>query len=287
MPDIVRAVHRLPQGAQHRRLQQQRIRAGLDLFQQGRVILGARILATRQRKAEFLEEAVQAFQFLRCRPLVNTVQAGLLVLLKKVRSTDVGRQHAFLNDPVRVVALYRDDVFDLALLVEQHHRFDRFKVDGPTFLTRLQKYLVQRIERLQVRLQGAVRFCFRFRFAGQPGPHLLVGQPCRRAKNRRVEDIILDDTAVVDRHVADHRQPFHIGIQGTQAVGEFFRQHRDHPTRKIDRIAAIHRFAVERRSRLHVMADIGNRHHQPPAAPLLFGEYRVVKIACGFVIDGH
>jgi hypothetical protein len=136
--DVVRAVHRLAQRAQHDRLQQLEIRARLDLLEQLGVVLGLRIVAAAQRQAELAEEGCAGSSaFPRTRRFVDAVEAGLLVLGQEIRGADVGRQHAFLDDAVGVVAHHRHDVLDLALVVEQHLRFGGLEIDRAALAARL------------------------------------------------------------------------------------------------------------------------------------------------------
>ena len=151
--DIVRAVHRLLQRAQHHRLQQLEVRPLLDLFEQDTVILGRRIISPTKRQTEFAEEAAQVLQFLVARRLMDAIQAGLLVLGEEIRGTDVGRQHALLDDPMRIVANDRHDILDLALFVEQHLRFGRLEIYRPALPARLVQGLEQLVEVFDVRLQ--------------------------------------------------------------------------------------------------------------------------------------
>ena len=133
--DIIRAVHGLTQGTQHDRLQQLKIRPWLDLLQQLGVIPGFRIVTTIQTQPEFAKETAQIAQLFLIRPLMHTVEARLVVTCKKIGGADVGCQHALLNDAVGVIAHNRHDVVDLALIVEQHHRFRRFKINRATLPT--------------------------------------------------------------------------------------------------------------------------------------------------------
>jgi len=78
---------------------------------------------------------------------------------------------------VRVVAAHRNNVLDLALRVEQHHRFDGFEIDRPAFATCIDKHFEQSVERLQMRQQATMKIALRPRDAGQPVPYLIIGQP--------------------------------------------------------------------------------------------------------------
>ena len=175
--DVVRAVHRLLQRAQHHRLQQLEIRTLLDFLEQQRIVLGSRIVAAAERQCEFAEKGTQVLQLVLGRRSMYAVQAGLLVLLQKCRGAHVGGQHAFLDDTVRIVAHDRHDVLDLALFVEQHHRLGRFEIDGAALATRLVQRSEQLVQILDVRQNSLMHLGFRLFLTRQPGPHLVIGQP--------------------------------------------------------------------------------------------------------------
>jgi hypothetical protein len=122
---------------------------------------------------------------------------------------------------------------------------------------------------------------------GQPVPDLVISQTCVRAKDRFIEFVMADHATVVDLHIAGHRQTIDIGVQRTQAIREFFRQHRNHPAWEIDRIAALAGLTIERGSGPHIVADVGNSHHQAPPSALAFGENRIVEVSGRLAINGH
>lgn len=70
---------------------------------------------------------------------MNTIEAGLLMLFEKVGGADVGRQHALFDQAVGIAAPHRNDAFDLASIVKQHHRLDRLEVDRAVLVTGLSK----------------------------------------------------------------------------------------------------------------------------------------------------
>ena len=176
MPDVVRAVHRLLQRAQHDRLQELEIRPLLDLLKEQRVILGPRIVAATERQTELAEKGTQVLQLVLGRRSMHPVEAGLFVLFQESRGADVGRQHAFLDDAVGVVAHHRHDVLDLAVLVEQHHRLGCFKINRATFAARLVQRAKQPVEVLHVRQHSLMHLALRLGFTGQPGPDEVVSQ---------------------------------------------------------------------------------------------------------------
>ena len=115
------------------------------LGQQGLVVLRRRtILAFVQGQTELAEEGAQLFQTLRWRAIVNAVQRRDFVLLQEFSGGHVGRQHAFLDQLVRIVAHGRPDFGDLALGTEDDPGFLGFEIDRATHVTGRQQYLVQR-----------------------------------------------------------------------------------------------------------------------------------------------
>ena len=124
--------------------------------------------------------------------------------------------------------------------------------------------------------------------------HLGVGEASMAVHHRRVELVGVHVTVGRDQHVADHAQAIHVGVERTQAVAEFFRQHRDDAARKVHAGGTVVRVHVDRAVRLDVVADIGNGHQQAPAVGLLapagdhggLAIHRVVEVACVFAVDG-
>ena len=119
------------------------IGASLDAFKQLGIIGRLRVFFSGQLQTEFLHEFAQRFQFFRRRPLVDPVQHGVPMFLQKTCRTDVGRQHAFLDQFVCIVAYHRHDLLDLALVGEDHLRLDRLEVDRAALRARFQQFLEQ------------------------------------------------------------------------------------------------------------------------------------------------
>lgn len=75
---------------------------------------------------------------------------------QEVGRTDVGSQHALLNQPMRVVTDDRHDRLDLAVVVELHLCFNSVKINRATLFSGGMQRLEQCIERLQLRLNSLV-----------------------------------------------------------------------------------------------------------------------------------
>ncbi len=149
---VLGAVYGLTQGAQHDRLDHMEIRAPLNLLQQRLVILRRRtFLALVQRETQLTEKGAQLFLTLQRRRIVDTIKCWDLMLLQECRRGDVGAEHALLDQLVRIVALGRLDLGDLAIGTEDDTRLLGLEIDRAAGMTRLEQHLVERIELLEMR----------------------------------------------------------------------------------------------------------------------------------------
>ena len=89
-------------------------------------------------------------------------------------------------------------------------------------------------------------------------------------------------------HVTDHHATVHAGIQRTQAVGEFLRQHRNDAAREIHARRTFLRFIVKRRPFRHIVTHVGNRDQKPPSArSLCLRPHGVIKVPGILTVDRH
>ena len=277
MARVVRAVDRLLERAQQDRLQQREVRAASNLVQQLGVVLGPRHLAAGQLQPELGQEVAQRRDLLRRRHVVHPEEHRLAALREQVAGREVGRQHALLDQAVRVVARLGNDLLDLALRVEHHPGLERLEIDRAAPAPLLGQPAVDLVQRLQVRRRPARR---------QPLPYLVVRQACARADHRRVELIARHHALGRDHHLAHHRQAVDLGVERAQAVGDLLRQHRDHAPREIDRGAALERIRVERLAVPHVVADVRDRDPEPETASVAHRVHRVVEVLRRLAVDG-
>ncbi len=296
---VIRAVHRLTQRTQHHGLDQMEIRTVLDACQQRLVILRRRtVFALVQRQTQLAEEGPEFFQTLWRRTIVHTVQGWNFVLFQEFSRGHVGRQHAFLDQLVRIVARGRPDFGDFALSTEDDPGFLSFKINRATGMTSAQQHFVQRIKLLQVRHDAGV---FATQFLGfsrfwllQDRADLVVGQAGMGVNDCLVELVISHLAGFGQGHFTDHGQAIDVRIQRAQAVGQLLGQHRNHALGEVHRVATHLRFSVQRRTDFDVTRYVGDGDVQLPAtgkqtqlAGLGFAENRIVEVASIFAIDGH
>ena len=243
-------------------------------------------------QAQPAQELLQVGQALFLGRLVVPVERRQLRFLEQARGADIGRQHRLLDHHVGHVALHRHDVADLGLLIEQDAAFVALEVDGATQFPAAAQGQVHLVEGPH-RIQGFVVQALHG-FGGELGfrlldnrAHLVVGEAVTGAHHAFAEHEAGDAAVGGHQHVAVKTQPVHVRVQRAQAVGQRLGQHRHHPVGEVHRVAALVRFVVQRRARMHIVADIGDRHDQTPAAALAaFHVDGVVEILGALVVDG-
>ncbi|VVO41215.1 hypothetical protein PS706_05921 [Pseudomonas fluorescens] len=219
------------------------------------------------------------------------------MLLQEFSRGHVGRQHALLDQLVRIVTRGRGDRGNLALGTEDNPGFLGFKIDRATGMTCAQQHLVQRVKLLEVRHHISVLAAQSLGFAGlrrfQDGADLVVGQTRLGVDHRFVELVVGHFAGFRDGHLAHHGQTVDFRVQGAQAVGQLLRQHRDHALREVHGVAAYLGFVIQGRTDLHVAGHVGNRDEQLPApgeqaqlAGLGLAVDRIVEVAGVFAVDG-
>ena len=183
----------------------------------------------------------------------------MLVAREELRGADVRREHAFLDQLVRVVAHDRHDADDLALHVELELHLHAVEVDRAARLARALQRVEQRVEIGELRQQRLRRARTRLAGVSSQVPHLRVREPRARVHDGRIELVLRDPALGGHVHVADHAQPVDVRLERAELVRQRLRQHRNHAAREIDRRAALARVAVERVAVLHVVRDVGDR----------------------------
>jgi hypothetical protein len=104
-------------------------RALHSVYQFLEVLWPDRVPARGEAVAERRDEHLEVFDLLEIRCLVHAVQRRHVIADQVRRDRLVRQEHELLDDPVRDVALHRDDVLDLAVLREDDFRFRQIEVD--------------------------------------------------------------------------------------------------------------------------------------------------------------
>ncbi|CPO42827.1 Uncharacterised protein [Bordetella pertussis] len=296
--EIVRAVDRLLHGAQAHGLQQRVVGAPAHRIEELAVVLGGGLVAAAQRQAHGAQEITQGLQALGRGAFMDAVQAGVLAARHEIGSARVGRQHAFFDQLVGIVAHHGHDLFDTAQFVADDARLDRVEIDGAALAPLLRQQLVQLVQVAHMRHDGAQRRGSRAARLLQRLPDTGVRGARMRMHHRVVELVGRHRSGLGagrrDHHVAHQHQAVDIGVERAQPVGQHLGQHRNHAARKIHAGAALVGIVIERVVGPHIVADVGDGHQQAPGRPLALAGaqfdrlavHRVVEIARVLAVDG-
>ena len=292
---IVRRVDRQALAAQHHRFQQGHVGTLADLLQQLGEIPWLHLAPGRQAQLEFLEELEQVGVLGFRRPVVHAVRRGNARAQQEPGGLHVGRDHAFLDQLVRIVPLQHAGLGDLTAIVQFEADFGRLELDRAALLARLGQQAIQLVQALDLRQQRADGLAGLGVALAHRLPHLVVGQACVRTHHRLVELRLGDFALAVDLHVADEAHAVHFRIQRADAVGQGLRQHGHHETREVHRRRTLLRLIVQWRAGTHVVRDIGDGHDQAIAAAVLHAQalaialaiHRIVEVLRVGAVDGH
>ena len=174
----------------------------------------------------------------------------------------------------------------LRLSVKDKLRLFTLKRDPTALFARLIQRFVEVVQLFDVFDQRRVLFA-QILIALQHMPDLGIGQARMGTHHCFVELIARQTSLAGDGHFADHTQAVHLRVEGTQAVGEHFWQHRYNLRREVDRRTAAARFVIQRRVWTHVVAHIRDSHPQTPATTTFFlTVHGIIEVTGVFTING-
>ena len=226
-------------------------------------VLRLDLLGRRQPEPELAQELPQRLEPVELRQPVHAVQRRHVMTVEQPRGGDVGRDHAFLDQPVRIVARLLDERSDRALLVELELELGRVELERTAPAARARKRLVYAVQRQQPLAQLLEpRVVPRVRPSRNSPTSRYVRRAAERITPSKKRERVMRPSSRT-RSSQQRREPVLVGHERTESVRQRFRQHRQHAVRKVDRRAALARFAIERRARPHVVPDVGDRNDQP------------------------
>ena len=174
---IARGVDRLLHRAQQHRVDLRCVRPVLggqrDRLQLGR--LG--VVAQTETQAQRAQVVLQGHPFFGRRPLVHPKQRRVFVAFDELGGTDVGRQHRFLDQPVRLGAGARNDLLDAAVVVADDLGLGALKINRTALAPLLEQGAVDLVQVQQMRHQISPALGLDTPGIAQDIGHLGVGQP--------------------------------------------------------------------------------------------------------------
>ncbi len=192
---------------------------------------------------------------------------------------------------MRHVAGTRNNFFNASSVVTDNLCLGGFEIHRTSHAALFEKSLVHVMQVEQVRHERLALSSLRSPCVGQNSRDFRVRKTCMAEHHGRVKLIGVNLTLGVDQHVTHHAQPLDIGVERTQAVGQFFGQHGDHAARKIHAGGPVVSIDVDRTASLDIVTHVGNGYQQAPAFASAnlgwFAIHRVVKIPGVFTVNGH
>ena len=256
MPEVLRAVIGLRHRAQ-RGHRDQLGQLGLRrVVQQSVERRRPQHLPLRQREAGGLGRLAQRFDLVRARLLMDAVEERRPQAFQLLRGGNVGEDHAFLDQPVRVEPVLERDGRDLARIGQHDPALRQVEVERLALLSRAFQRIVRGVERSQDALEQRLGAVGRGSVDG--GLHLLVMQRGGRAHQAADEAVAALGTVGIEHHADGDAGAVQPLVQRTEVAGQGVRQHRHDAVGKVGRVAPFPRLAVERGAGGDVGRDVGD-----------------------------
>ena len=200
-------------------------------------------------------------QPVRLRIFVHAIDRGDGPVLKFARDRFVRREHELFDQLMRLIVFDPFEEDRPAFRVQSHFHFWKIEVERSVFET-----LSCAGGRQAPRPRWSRSLNWSLGGALKNGVGLAIGQAARAADDRSGETAAL--RAAILRELNEDRmgQAVHRWIETANAVAQSLRQHRNDAIGQINAVAALVRFAVQRRARFHVGGNVGDVDTETPAA---------------------
>ena len=198
----------------------------------------------------------------------------------------VGREHKFLDQPVRDIALRARDAFHQPEFVEFDYGFGQIEINGaaaPSFAVQNQSEIAHHFEagdqrRISIAQAGV---------ALKNRVYIRVGHALGGTNHAFADFIAENFSAMVDLHHAGKHEPVEMRTQAANIGGKLERQHGDGAVGKVNAGAAQAGFLIECRARRDILGHVGDVDLQLKIAVFRFANCdRVVEVARRFAVDG-
>src|SRR3972149_2792293 len=204
------------------------------------------------------------------------------------RHSLVGGKHELLYDLMCPVPLRHDDVLGLTLYVQYYLGLRKVKIYAPPLRPLFLKPQTKLLHDLEIFVDLLVSGYKLLILIYQHLPYYRICQPLNAVDYGVIEGAVNHPPIFIYYHLSGHGKPVDLWVQGTDAVAEFLRQHRDSPVREICAGASDIRLPVQRAPFLYIVGYVGNGDPEPYVPVLLlFYSYCIVKVLGPFSINGY
>ena len=280
MAVVLVAIFRLRLGAQHDLVDQRLDRLPANAAEHAVEMRGAHPIALGELDADRAQELDEIVELLDARRVMRAVEKRRMRRFQRLGGGDIGEDHEFLDQTMRLEPLRPSDAGEPPLLVEDQLALGQVEIERvPTLALDLHDG-VRGVERLQHAFEERRRRLVRP--SVDRGLRLFVRQPGGRAHHDAMESMRALAAVSAEDHAHRERRPVFERAQRAEVVGDALGQHRHDPVGKIDRIAAFQRLAVERRPGPHIGGDVGDGDRDDEAAGI--GGIRIGRGVDGVVV---
>ena len=161
MPVILGGIFRLRLRAQHHFVDEILGRLAFDAREHGIELFRAQRAAARERNFERVQELAQRFHAFARGFVMHAIDQRRAGALQRFRRRDIGEDHEFLDQPVRVEPLRNDHAIQRAVGLEQDFSLGQIEIERTAFVARFLDREISVVERLEHRIEQ--------------GPGLVVG----------------------------------------------------------------------------------------------------------------
>ena len=247
---------------------------------------GLQHLPLRQHEAGGRGHLAQRVELFGAGFLVDAEQQRGFLRDQRLGCADVGEDHEFLDQFMRVEPVLEGHAGDLAVLVQFDAPFRQIEVERLPPRARLRKGGVGGIKRLDDGFHQ--RGGLRVGRALHRRLRLFVGEAGDGVHHRAVEGVAGLVPLRIDLHLDRDAGAVDAFVQGTEVAGQRVGQHRHNAVGEIGGIAALARLAVQFRPRCDVMGHIGDGDPDGEAAVVVGRDVAGIVMVAGVSgVDGQ
>ena len=256
MAVVLVAVFGLRLGAQHHFVDQGLDRLPAHAAQDAVEMRRAHALALGQFDADGAEELDQVVELLDARRVMGAIEERRMRGFERLGGGDIGEDHEFLDQPMRLEPLRPSHVLEPPLAVENELALGQIEIE------RVAPFALD-LDRPNGRRRAASARCRGAASSSRPAARrsrlsLLVRKLGGGAHHDAVELVRALAPVGAEDHAHRERRPVLVRAQRAEVVGDALRQHRHDPVGEIDRVAALERLPVQGRAGTDVGRDVGD-----------------------------
>ncbi len=213
-------------------------------------------LALRKLDADGAQKLDQILELLRARRVMGAIEEGRMRGFEALGGGDIGEDHEFLDQPMRLEPLGPADVLEAPFGIENELALGQIEIERVAALALDSDDRMGGVKGLQHAVEKRLRRLVRA--SVDRGLGLLVSEARGRAHHDAVKRMRALAPVGAEDHARRERRAVLVRAERAEVVGDALGQHRHDPVREIDRVAALERLRVHRRPGTDIGRDVGD-----------------------------